>query len=75
MNITKEAMKAETRLRHIREKTEATKRAVADAWAAREAEYIASLLESVLAVLIAARVYTPPLFDDGSLVQNKDLIT
>lgn len=75
MNITKEAMKAETRLRHIREKTEAAKRAVEEAWAAREAEFIASLPPKVLSVLVAAGVYTPPLVDDGSLVQNKDLIT
>ncbi len=54
INITKEAMKAETKLRHIRANAERAVLAVRSAWLGREITYVSSLPKSVRAVLVAA---------------------
>lgn len=60
INVTKEAMKAETKLRHI--KTRAAKAAleVNQKWAAKERAYLDTLPEEVRAVLRAAGVLPQP---------------
>lgn len=74
MNITKDAMKAETALRRIRKHTEEAIDKVTLAWMQREADFLDKLSPEVKSVLRAAGVIgtAPPKFDETFTLDPSD---
>ncbi len=70
INITKEAMKAETELRHILANANKAVLATQLAWADRRAKYVASLPSGVRAVLVAAGVLPAGVAEDELTLED-----